>query len=69
MKVYGKWLVMGRVERKDTPRIASSFMTKKDAIEALDRAFLKNGKKLNSNLWEDSMGQQFYIEKNTKEWR
>ena len=69
MTVYGKWLVMARVERQDVPRIASSFNTKKDAIEALDRAFIKKGKKLNSNLWEDSLGQQFYIEKNTKEYR
>lgn len=64
MKVYGKWLVMGTVNGHK--RIASSFMTKKDAIETLE---ICGFKRLENNLWEDSLGQKFFIEKNTKEWR
>lgn len=64
MKVFGKWLVMGIINRKY--RIASSFMTKEDAIEALNNCGFK---RLDNNLWEDSLGQKFFIEKNMKEWK
>ena len=64
MKVYNKWLIIGKVD--ESTRIATSFMKKQDAIDLLDRTKLK---RVNDNLWEDSLGQQFYIEKNTREYR
>ena len=64
MKIFGKWLVYGKVNGK--ARIAcNGFNTKKEAIQALSMAGFK---RLNDNLWEDSLGQQFFIEKNTKEY-
>lgn len=63
MKVYGKYLVIGTVNGHE--RVASSFMTKKEAIEALDFYFTK----INDNEWESSSGQKFTIKKNTEEWR
>lgn len=41
------------------------FKTKKEAIDALTTAGFK---KLDNNLWGDSLGQQFFIEKNIKEY-
>lgn len=69
MKVYGKYLVMAYHEGFKERRIASTFMTKREAIEALNRCFGKTGKRINDNLWEDSLGQRFYVEKNTKEYK
>lgn len=61
MKIFGKWLVI-----HDKNRIASSgYNTKKEAIDALATAGFK---RLGDNIWEDSLGQQFFIEKNTKEY-
>lgn len=62
MKVFGKWLVYGEVNGKK--RLASHFRTKKDTIEALNKAF----NKVSETEWEDSLGQIFTIEKNTKEY-
>ena len=64
MKVYGKWLVKAYVLTTDTPRIASTFNTRKECTDRLDTCF----KKVHENLWEDSLGQRFYIEKNTNEY-
>lgn len=63
MKVYKKWLVLGSVN--DHSRVATSFTTKAEAVSILNKTF----KKLGDNLWEDSMGQRFYIEKNIKEYK
>lgn len=65
MKVFNKWLVMGKVG--DNVRLAHpGFKTKNDAIYALNNAGFK---RLSDNSWEDSFGQQFYITKNTKEYK
>ena len=62
MKAFGKWLVMATVNGKS--RIAHPvFKTKKEAEITLASAGFK---KVDENLWEDSLGQQFYIEKNKK---
>lgn len=66
MKVYGKYLVMARCYEGDRNRVAASFMTKKEAVETLDRIFKK---RINNNLWEDKLGQQFFVIKNTKEYK
>lgn len=63
MKVFGKWLVKGTVNGKS--RVASSFMSKKEAIEALDLHF----KKISDTEWQDTLEQIFTIEKNTKEYK
>ena len=64
MKTFGKYLVYGKVNGKK--RIASSgYNTKKEAINALTTAGFK---RLDDNLWEDHLGQQFSVEKNTKEY-
>lgn len=69
MKVLGKWLIMAGHEGDTRSRIALSFSTKKEAIERLDHTFKGNfGKKISENLWQDRMGQLFWIEKNTKEY-
>ena len=62
MKVFGRWLVKTVIN--DHIQIVSSFMTKKDAVEAL--SFRRTKK--SDNLWIDQLGQQFWIEKNTKEY-
>lgn len=65
MKVYGKYLVKAYVIDGEQPRIASTFMTYKEAEEALNRCM----KRESENLWKDSFNQKFYIEKNTKEYK
>ena len=60
MKVFGKWLVKG-----EHGRIASSYMTKQDAIHELDYLFTRKGE----NLWEDTLGEQYHIVKNTREYK
>ena len=62
MKIYKKWLVMGTVNGKS--RVATSFNTKKEAEVALTLAMNKVG-----DMWEDSLGQKFFIEKNVKEYK
>jgi len=65
MKTFNKWLVYGQVNGHK--RIATpGFNTKKEAIQALTMAGFK---KISDNLWEDSLGQLFYIEKNIKEYK
>lgn len=63
MKVFGKWLVMGMIDNK--AQIVASFKTNKDAVEALE----SSGFKRDGTLWEDSKGNKFFVEKNTKEYR
>lgn len=63
MKVFGKWLVMGMIDNK--AQIVVSFKTKKETVEALK----VSGFKRNGTLWEDSKGNKFFVEKNTKEYR
>ena len=65
MKVFGKYLLINVVDGQR--KIASSFMTKKDAIEALDVCIGLN--RLGDNLWEDNSHNVYFIEKNTKEYR
>lgn len=65
MKVFGKYLLINVVDGQR--KIASSFMTKKDAIEALDACIGVN--RLEDNLWEDKSHNVYFIEKNTKEYR
>lgn len=63
MKVFGKWVVIGRVD--GSTRLAHpGFRTKKEAAERLTECFERVGK----NLWKDSFGQEFYIKKNTTEY-
>lgn len=63
MKIHKKWLVVGIVGNRK--RIATSFRTIKEAEYALDFAgFIRN----DVNEWQDSLGQIFKIEKNTKEY-
>ena len=65
MKTLNKWLVIGTVNGKD--RIAcSGFATKKVAAERLD---LVGFTRVGENQWQDSLGQNFRIEKNTKEYK
>ena len=64
MKIFNKYLVMAQVNGKS--RLAHpGFKTRKEAVATLDMTFSK----INDNLWEDSFGQQFWIEKNTNEYR
>lgn len=63
MKVFGKWLVKAEVEGAGS-RVAASFMTKKEAEEALTRAFPRE-----NNIWTDGRHTRFYIEKNVKEYK
>lgn len=64
MKVFGKYLAIATVNGKD--RMAcSGFATKREAVEALNAHFTQVG----VNQWQDSLGQNFRIEKNTKEYR
>ena len=63
MKVFGKWLVI--CSFKGHSRIASSFMAKQEAIEALDKCFTR----ISDNQWIDSCERVFHIEKNTKEYK
>lgn len=63
MKVFNKYLVMA--SRSDAaPRMAASFATKKEASEALIKAFGE----CTGGVWNDAQGNTFSIEKNTKEW-
>lgn len=62
MKVYRKWLVLGRVNGKSG--IFASFNTKKGAEEAMELAGFK---RLGQNLWSDSNDNKFFIDKNVKE--
>jgi len=64
MKVYGKYLVIFKNGDGQTG-IAASFMTKKEAIAALDTAFHTSY----SGVWFDHANNQFHIEKNTKEYK
>jgi len=64
MKVFKKWLIYGLSNGK--ARIATSFHKKEDAIDALNSAGFK---RLEDNLWEDRIGQRFFIEKNAKEYK
>lgn len=58
-----KYLVIAYTEGFEDHRIAALFETKKEAIATLNRCIGKNGRRLDKNLWEDSLGQRFYIEK------
>ena len=63
MKAFGKYLVMVNVNGKS--KIAHpGFKTRKDAVSMLNMTFSK----VNDNLWEDSLGQKFWIKKNTTEY-
>jgi hypothetical protein len=64
MKVLDKWLVMRIINNK--AQIVASFRTNKDAVEALELAGFK---RLETNLWEDSKENKYFIKKNTKEYR
>ena len=62
MTAFGKWLVFA--ESNGSKRLAHpGFKTKKEAEITLASAGFK---KVDENLWEDSLGQQFYVEKNKK---
>lgn len=63
MKIYNKWLVLGRVNEKS--QIITSFNTKKDAEYALNMIMTKK----NDNYWEDTSGNGFFIEFNKREYR
>ena len=67
MKVYGKWLVKAYGENvKVQGGVVSSFMTKKEAIDALDALMTP----LNDGTWKSAESKAiFKIEKNTKEYR
>lgn len=63
MKAFGKYLVMVNVN--GSSKIAHpGFKTRKDAVSTLNMTFSK----VNDNLWEDSLGQKFWIKKNTTEY-
>ena len=62
MKILGKWIVKAIIDGKS--QITGSFMTKKEAIEALDTYF----KRISETEWENTKGTRFTIEKNIKEW-
>ena len=57
------WFVKAYVLDSDKPRIAAVFATKKDAVEALENAFGKNGTQLSKYVWRDSLGQTFFLTK------
>ena len=63
MKVYGKWLV--KVNLNGTEYIAASYRTNREAKEFLNSTMTVIGQ----NLWQDSQGNVFHIEKNVKEYR
>ena len=64
MKVFGKYLVKARVNG-NTRLAHPGFNTKKDAVERLNECF----ERISDNLWKDRHGQEFFIEKNTVEYR
>lgn len=59
-----EFLVMAYTEGLEGRRIASSFSTRKEAVDTLNRVFGKKGRRIKDNMWEDSLGQRFYIEEN-----
>ena len=64
MKTFGKYLVMTNIDGK-AKQAHPGFKTRKDAVATLDMTF----EKISDNLWKDSKGQEFWIEKNTKEYK
>ena len=64
MKVFDKYLVIATREDGNS-RIAASFKTKKEATERLTKAFGECA----GGVWNDTQGNTFSIEKNTKEYK
>lgn len=60
-KVFDKWLVYGM--KDGHKRIVTSFHTKKQAVEELNKNFKNTG----DDEWEDVFGEVFTIAKNTVE--
>ena len=67
MKVFGKWLVKAYGENiKVQGGVVSSFMTKKEAIDALNSLMTPQ----NDGTWKSADSKAtFKIEKNTKEYK
>ena len=65
MKTFGKWVVMGRVNG-NTRLAHPGFKTRKDAEITMASVGFE---RVSDNLWIDSFGQEFYITKNTAEYR
>lgn len=63
MKVFGKWLV--RAKSNDVVGIGASFQRKNEAIETLNNLFGES----QNGIWTDSIGTEYWIEKNTKEYK
>ena len=57
-----KWYIMAKVYDTDTPRLAATWDTKKQAVRVLERAFGK----AENGVYTDSLGQRFWIIRSDK---